>query len=429
MKHVIEKIGTCRVKATVTVDPALWKAAQEKAFDKIAKTVVVKGFRPGAAPKEMIKPHVNPEQVFNDAIEDILTPVFADLLTEEKIRPFARPDVNVTKLTPDELELVYTITLIPTVKLGEYKGLAAKKEAPAVTDDEVKAAIDKLLAGNASLAVVDRPCKLGDTVVLDFDGYLPDEKGALKAFEGGKADNYSLELGSHSFVPGFEEAVVGMKSGEKKDIEVTFPTNYVKELAGKKATFKINLHEIKEKQVPALNDASVKDLAIKDVDTVAKLQDYEKKGLLADKVSKAEEAYYNSIIDAIVKNASYEIAEEVVASEAASMEDNLKKQIEQQGLTFEQYLEITGSKEDDLKKKFAEDAEKNIKGFLALEEVANAEKISVDDKDIDAEVAKLAEQYKLKPEEVRGYMNKDIEHWKDNIRQRKIKDYILSVSK
>jgi trigger factor len=428
MKHTVTKINPSKVKVSVEVDKPLWKGAQEKAFNKVSANVTVKGFRPGKAPRNLLMEHVNPETVFNEAIENLLTPVFADVLKEEKLNPFMRPEVNVAKLTPEELTLEYTIVLVPETTLGTYKGLKAKKEAPSVNDKEVSDAINKLLEGSASLVVVDRPAKLGDTIVLDFVGKTL-ENGEMKEFEGGSAKNYSLELGSHQFVPGFEEALVGVKTGEKKDVEVTFPTAYVKELAGKKATFSTTIHEIKEKQVPALNDAAVKELGIKDVDTVAKLQAYEKEELLKSKVANAENAYYNAIIDQIVAGSKFDIAEEIVAQEAASMEENLKKQVESNGLTFEQYLDITSSKEEDLKKKFLEDANKNIKGFLALNKVAELEKIEVSDKDIDAEAEKLAKQYGMKAEDIKSYIKKDEQRWKGNIRDQKIKDFLLSVSK
>jgi trigger factor len=384
MKHTVEKLSPSQVKVAVEVDAPIWENAQAKAFDKVSQKVSVPGFRPGKAPKELLKEKVNQEAVFNEAIEQVLSPVYAEVLSEEKINPFFRPEVAITKMSDAELEIVYTITLIPEVTLGAYKGLKATKEAPSVTDAEVQTAIDNLLKGNASLVLVDRAAKLGDTVTLDFDGYTADAKGALTPFDGGKADNYALELGSHQFIPGFEEAVVGLKSGDKKDIKVTFPTNYVKELAGQEATFKILIHEVKEKQVPALTDAAVKELNIKDVDTVAKLQDYEKATLLKDKVQKAEDAYYNAILGQIVGASTFVIDPAIIANEAASMEDNLKKQVEQQGLTFDQYLQVTGGKEEDLKKTYLAEAEKNLKAFLASNKIAEAEKLAVTDADVDA---------------------------------------------
>jgi trigger factor len=433
MKHTVSKITPSKVKISVEVDPSLWKKAQEKAFNKVSASVVVKGFRPGKAPKELLKEHTNPETVINDAIDDILSPVYAEVLTEEKLQPFMRPSVNIAKLSDTELTVEYTVVLAPVATVGTYKGLKATKEAPSVTAKEVTDSINKRLEGNASLVVVDRPAKNGDTVVLDFLGKTANEKGEMVAFDGGTANNYSLTLGSHQFVPGFEEALVGVKPGEKKDVNVTFPEHYVKELAGKKAVFSCTIHEVKEKQIPALTDDAVKELAIKDgdkpVDTIAKLQDYEKAGLLKSKLDAAENKYYGDILDQIVAGSKYEIADEIIAEEGAALEENLKKQVEQNGLTFEQYLDITGAKEEDLKKNFHTEAEKNIKTFLALEKVAESEKITVSDDDVKKEADTIAKQYNMKVEDVMKYINSDVNRWKGNIRDRKIKDYLLSVSK
>jgi trigger factor len=426
MKHTVEKLSPSQVKIVVEVDVPVWAAAQAKAFDKVSQKVSVPGFRPGKAPKELLKEKVNPEAVFNEAIEQVLTPVYAEVIGEEKINPFFRPEIAITKMSDAELEIVYTVTLVPEVTLGAYQGLKAVKETPVVTDAEVQGAIENLLKGNASLVLVDRPAKLGDTVTLDFDGYTADEKGAWQPFDGGKADNYSLELGSHQFIPGFEEAAVGLKSGDKKDLKVTFPTNYVKELAGKEATFKILIHEVKEKQIPTLTDAAVSDLKIKDVDTVAKLQDYEKATLLKDKIQKAEDAYYNAILGQIVGASTFVIDQTIIANEATSMENNLKKQVEQQGLTFDQYLQITGGKEEDLKKTYLAEAEKNLKAFLASNKIAEAEKLTVTDADVEAEIKKIADQYKMKEEEVRSILAKNLEEWKNNLLQKKIHDFIVA---
>lgn len=429
MKHTVTKITPSKVKISVEVDKDLWKKAQEKAFNKVSSSVVVKGFRPGKAPKALLKEHTNGETVINDAIDDILSPVYAEVLTEEKLQPFMRPSVNITKLSDEELSIDYTVVLAPNSTLGTYKGLKAKKEAPAVTDKEVEDSIKKKLEGNASLVVVDRPAKEGDTVVLDFLGKTKNEKGEMEPFDGGAANNYSLVIGSHQFVPGFEEALVGVKPGEKKDVTVKFPEHYVKELAGKEAVFSCTIHEIKEKQIPALTDEAVKEMGVKDVDTIAKLQEHEKVDLLKGKVAEAENKYYGDILDQIVKGTTYEIADEIIDEEAAALEENLKKQVEQNGLTFEQYLDITGSKPEDLKKNFRTEAEKNIKTFLALEKVAETEKITVSDDDVKKEAETIAAQYNMKVEDVMKYINQDANRWKGNIRDRKIKDYLLSVSK
>lgn len=429
MKRTIKKINESKIELTVEVDNDLWKSAQSRAFDKVSSKVTVKGFRPGKAPKEMLRQFTNPEAVFNEAIEEILNPVFAQAVTEEKLEPFFRPSVNVTKLSPDEITIVYTFVTTPKATLGEYKGLQAKKEAPSVTDKEIEDSINNRLKANAELVLVDRPAKLGDTVVFDFLGKTANEKGDMVPFEGGASDNYSLELGSNQFVPGFEDALVGVKGGEKKTIEITFPTNYVKELAGKKAIFDCTIHEIKEKQIPSLNDEAVKDLDIKDVNTIDELKEFEKKRILEGKVREADNKYFNDIMDQIVNGTKYEIAEEVILNEAHALEEQFKKQIESNGLTFEQYLQITGAKEEDLKKNYQEQATKNIKGFLALNEIAKSEKITVTDDDLKNESEKRAADYGMKAEDILKYMNQDKERWLNMIRDQKIHEFIMSVSK
>jgi trigger factor len=429
MKHTVEKISESHVKVTVDVDADLWKAGQEKSFNKLSAKVNVPGFRPGKAPKEMLRERVPQNDIFDDAIQNILTPVFAQVLQEEKLQPYFRPNVSVTKVSPDELEVVFEIILVPSVKLGDYKGLSEKKEAPAVTDEEVSAAIKKLLEGSATLVLVDREAKLGDTLTLDFEGFLPDEKGAMKPFDGGKADNYTLELGSHSFVPGFEESLVGIKVNEPKEIKVKFPENYVKELAAKEATFKVLVHEIKEKKVPELTEEAVKELKITDVATIDQLKEYEKKTLLEQKVRESENKYYQSIVNKIIANAKVTIDPEVIKAGEAQLEENLKKRLEQQGLSMDQYLQITGEKEDGLKAKFSEQAANEIKEFAVLSEIAVAEKIVVTDKDIDEEIARMAEQYKLKVEEVKGYLAQNMDGFRNNLQDKKIHDFIISVSK
>lgn len=426
MKHTLEKISPSQVKIAVSVDKDLWKNAQEKAFNKVSAKVSVPGFRPGKAPKALLKERVNPEAVWNEAIENVLTPVYADVLQEEKINPATRPQVSITKLSDDELEVVYQVILVPEVTLGAYKGLKATRVAPSVTEKEVEEAIEKLLKGNAELVLSEKPAKMGDTVTMDFEGLLPDENGNLKPFDGGKASNYNLELGSHQFIPGFEEELVGMKSEEKKSFKITFPANYVKELAGKEATFNVTVHEIKEKVIPELNDAAVKELGIKDVETVDGLKEYEKKSLLTQKVNESENKYYNDLLSQIVEGSTFVIDPAIIAGEAKQMEENLKKQIEQNGLTFEQYLDITGTKAEDLQKTYLNEADKNIKTFLVTNKIGEAEKIEVTDKDVDAEIANMAKEYKMEEAQVRSILERNMDDYKSNLRAKKIREWILA---
>ena len=428
MKHTIEQITPSRVKVTVDLEKEVWVEAQEKAFNKVSAKVSVPGFRPGKAPKNLLKERVNQEAVYNEAIDSVLNPTFAELIKETKVRPFFRPEVAVTKLSDTELQLAYTIITVPSAKLGTYKGLKAERPADVVTDAEVEAAVARRFESNAELVLVEREAKMGDTVTIDFNGFLPDEKGNLKPFEGGKADNYSLVLGSHSFIPGFEEEVAGMKKDETKSFKVTFPTNYVKELAGKDAQFTVTLHEVKEKKIPAADDAAVKELGIKEVNTIAELKEFEKKRLLEAKVRDSEERFYNAIIGQIVEGSTFVLDQDIIANEAAQSENNLKKQIEQNGLTFEQYLEITGGKIEDLRATFMKQAEASLKGYIVLNAIGEAEDLFIKDADVDAEVKAMAEQYKMKEEEIRGFINRDLDGFKNNLFQKKVRAWILANS-
>ena len=428
MKHTIEQITPSRVKVTVDLEKEVWVEAQEKAFNKVSAKVSVPGFRPGKAPKNLLKERVNQEAVYNEAIDSVLNPTFAELIKETKVRPFFRPEVAVTKLSDTELQLAYTIITVPSAKLGTYKGLKAERPADVVTDAEVEAAVARRFESNAELVLVEREAKMGDTVTIDFNGFLPDENGNLKPFEGGKADNYTLVLGSHSFIPGFEEEVAGMKKDETKSFKVTFPTNYVKELAGKEAQFTVTLHEVKEKKIPAADDAAVKELGIKEVNTIAELKEFEKKRLLEAKVRDSEERFYNAIIGQIVEGSTFTLDQDIIANEAAQSENNLKKQIEQNGLTFEQYLEITGGKIEDLRATFMKQAEASLKGYIVLNAIGEAEDLFIKDADVDAEVKSMAEQYKMKEEEIRGFINRDLDGFKNNLFQKKVRAWILANS-
>jgi len=429
MKHTIEQISPSRVKIAVAVEADAWKEAQEKAFKKVAAKVKVPGFRPGKAPRALVEKNINHEAVWNEAIDSLLAPTFNQVLAETQVRPFFRPEVGVTKISDSELELVYQIVTVPTAKLGEYKGLEAPRPADSVTEEEVAAAVARRFESNAELVLVDREAKMGDTVTIDFDGFLPDEDGNLKPFDGGKAENYNLLLGSGSFIPGFEDSIVGMKAGQVKSFKVNFPENYVKELAGKHAQFTVKVHEIKEKVVPTADDAAVKELGIKEVNTLEELKEFEKKSMLERKVRDSEEKFYQAIVAKIIANATFALDESIIASEAAQMEDNLKKQIEQNGITFEQYCDITSTKLEVLRANFKAQAEANLKGYVATAAVGEAEKLYVTDADVDAEVKAMAEQYKMEEEQVRSYVNRDLDNFKNNLFQKKIHDFILSVSK
>ena len=421
MKHTINQLEDCKVELLVDVDAAPWEAAQKKAFRKLAANVSIPGFRKGKVPESMLKGRIDPYRVIETAVNDSLNTFFAQAITEAKVRPYYRPDVEVLKVNEKELSLKFTVITIPEVTLGEYKGLHAEKEVPSVNEEEVSAAIAKRLEAAADLVLVERAAKKGDTVTLDFKGYIDGVP-----FDGGEADNYALELGSNSFVPGFEDALVGVKAGEEKDVDITFPEQYVAELAGKPATFHCVIHEVKEKSIPELSDEAVKDLAIKEVETVEALKEFEKKQLLASKTDAANRAYYEAIVKQIVAKADVKIASRILDDEVAHREEDTKKQVESNGLTFKQYLEITGQTEEDLKKNIRAQAEETIKNQLVLQQIAIAEHMVVDNAELESELKKMADQYNMKLEDIRKALANQLEAFRDNLQQRKIQEFILA---
>ena len=421
MKRVVNKLENSKVEVLCDVDELTWKDAQEKGFQKLASELEIKGFRKGKAPESIARKHIDLGKTFNEAINLMLQPAYEEVLREEKLQPFARPSVDVTKVSDTELQLKFVIVLAPEVKLGQYKGLNVEKAKVSVSAKEVQDAIDGLVASNASLVVTENAAKEGDTVVMDFLGKVDG-----KEFDGGKAENYSLELGSHQFIPGFEEQLVGHKANETVEVKVKFPEQYVPELAGKDAVFTCTIHEVKEKVLPELNEELIKDLNIPEVKDVEGLKAYEKEQIKAQKEQSANNEVLNKIIEQISANATIELAHEMIDDEVEGMRKNLEQQIQSRGMTLEQYLQITGQKEEDLSKKMHEDAEKNLRAILVMEEIAKQEKIEVTDADVEFEMAKIADQYKMELDKVKEILGKDLPRFKAEIRQRRITDFLMN---
>ncbi len=421
MKRTVNRLENSQVELILSFEGEEWKDANKKAFDKLAKEVEVPGFRKGHAPENLVRQKIDHARVINDAIDMLLQPAYETALDEEKIMPFARPNLEITKVTDDEMEAKISIIVAPEVELGQYKGLHVEKTAVEVTPEEIDAEIAKLASDNAELITKTGEAALGDTVVIDFVGYVDG-----KAFDGGAANNYSLELGSNSFIPGFEDQIVGMKENEEKDIQVKFPENYVPELKGKDATFHIVLHEVKEKKVPAIDADFVSELAYDGVETVDQLKTKVENDIRARKEQDAKNAYYEALVKFIRDGSKITIHPQIIHDEVEAMKENFANQVQQNGLTLEQYYQITGQTPEDVESKMAVDAEINIRSVLALEKIAEVENLHVTQEEVDFELAKIAQQYSMELEKVKEILKPQMSSFARDIQNRKISEFLLA---
>lgn len=421
MKRTVNRLENSQVELILSFEGEEWKDANKKAFDKLAKEVEVPGFRKGHAPENLVRQKIDHARVINDAIDMLLQPAYETALDEEKIMPFARPNLEITKVTDDEMEAKISIIVAPEVELGQYKGLHVEKTAVEVTPEEIDAEIAKLASDNAELITKTGEAALGDTVVIDFVGYVDG-----KAFDGGAANNYSLELGSNSFIPGFEDQIVGMKENEEKDIQVKFPENYVPELKGKDATFHIVLHEVKEKKVPAIDADFVSELAYDGVETVDQLKTKVENDIRARKEQDAKNAYYEALVKLIREGSKITIHPQIIHDEVEAMKENFANQVQQNGLTLEQYYQITGQTPEDVESKMAVDAEINIRSVLALEKIAEVENLHVTQEEVDFELAKIAQQYSMELEKVKEILKPQMSSFARDIQNRKISEFLLA---
>lgn len=419
MERKVTKVKPCHVEVHVVVDEKSWKDAQEASTKKLCKEVQVDGFRKGNVPEAIAKRHINQGKMLDEAINSLLPSIYREIMEEEKIEPFAQPQVDVTKISDTNLEVKFVIVTAPEVELGEYKGLKIGKKEVKVSAKEVDEEVEKLLKDNASLVLKEGASEMGDTVVFDFVGTVDG-----KAFDGGSAQNYSLELGSHQFIPGFEEQLVGVKAGEHKDVNVTFPEQYTPELAGKAALFACDVHEVKAKKLPELNDEFVKELN-RGVETVEALKENTKKDIQARKEQESKREFLEKLYEKIASGSKVEIPEEMIKEQAANMKKDMEQRMAQSGLTLEQYLQFTGQKAEDFDAQLEKDAKKDITNYFLLEEVGKKENLELTDADVEFEYAKLAEQYKMKLEDVKKALEKQNAQFRHNLKMTRIEEFLI----
>ena len=425
MSRTVNKLPNAHVEVICPVDEKTWKDAQEAAFKKLAANIQIPGFRKGKAPENMVRGKVNQGQVLDEAINAILPKLYKAILEEDKIEPYAQPKVDVTKISDTELEVKFTITVAPEVKLGKYKGLEIGKTEVNVNEDEVDEAIKRLLENSGTLIVKEGKAEKGDTVVFDFKGTVDD-----KEFEGGSAENYELVLGSNAFIPGFEDQLVGSEAGAHVDVKVKFPEQYTEELKGKDAVFACDIHEVKSRKPATLDEEFVKDQGIKGVETIDQLKEHQKQSLLASKEANAKSEYFNKLIEAIVKDSKIELPEEIVDSQFASRKEEFEQRMQQSGLNKEQYLQIIGQTEDDLNKQLRENATREVTNYLVLEAVGKEEKLNVvTDEEVEFEMSKLAEQYGMTLDQVKNALNPNIGQFKNQLMMGKIEKFLIENNK
>ena len=395
-----EKLEKSQVALTIEVGAAEFEAAVEKAYQKMRRKINVPGFRPGKAPRKMIERMYGGEVFCEEAINIAFPEAYEAAVEQEKLQVVGYPAVEmVGEVTKDGFTFKATAPVYPEVTLGEYKGLKAEKPEVKVTAADVDERLKTLADRNTRLVSVDREAKSGDTAVIDFEGFLNG-----KPFEGGKGENHNLELGSGSFVPGFEDQVIGMKAGEEKDINITFPENYHEDLAGKAVVFKVKVHEVKEKEVPEMDDEFAKDVS--EFDTLKDLKADLKKKITEERQKDADRVFEENLMNQVAENITADIPDVMVENQARQYLDNFKAQISRQ-FPYEEYKKMTGMDDEKLLADAKEPALRQVKMDLAVAAIIKAENIEVSDEDVEAEYKKMAEQFGMDVDMVKKYLVKE----------------------
>lgn len=388
---------------TVEVEEKAWKKAQDKTLENAIKNVEIQGFRKGQAPKELARKQVNEQMIMMDAVNAIANEAFVAGMVEQKIEPVATPELDIEAMTEDALTLKFIVTVKPEVELGEYKGLDIKRKRITVSAKDIEAELVKLQEEQAELQLKEGAVENGDTVVMDFEGF----KDGV-AFEGGKGENYTLEIGSNSFIPGFEEAMIGMVSEDEKDLDITFPEEYhVEDLAGQPVVFKVKLHEVKTKVLPELKDEFVELLDDEEITSLDALKDSIKKNLKAQREQAEEDRVNEELVETISNNAKINIPAAMIEEELNQMFNEFNQRLAQQGMNFDLYSQILGQSEEDVKEQMREDAEKRVRTRLTLEKIAEVEGLKVEDEEIEKEFTTISEAYGMELDQVKNLVSPD----------------------
>ena len=382
---------------TIEINGKEWEEALDKAFQKAVKNVKIDGFRKGKAPKDIFLKKYGKESLYLEAADIVLPDAYSKMLEDHKDEELvAQPDITLKTIDDKKVVFNFVLTTRPEVKLGKYKGLKVKKEKVEATEDEINATIEQMRSRYAEVMPKENgKVEDGDTAIIDFEGFKDG-----KAFDGGKGENYSLKIGSHTSIPGFEEQLIGMKNGEEKEIEVTFPEDYhSEELKGQKATFKVKINDVKTTVIPEIGEEFFEDLGMEGVNSLETLKEEIKTHILARKEMDSENKFIDDLLDKVCEGLKVEIPEVMTEEEVTRILKQYEENLKMQGLTLQQFYQFTNSDEAALREQMKEEANKRILSRFALEEIAKAEHIEVTDEEAEKEAKELAKKYQMKEED------------------------------
>ncbi len=408
------------VELVIEVDAKTFDEAVNRVYLRQRKSINIPGFRKGKVPRNMLEAMYGANLFYEDAIKDIYPAAYEEAIAQEKLKPAAYPQIEIMEAGKDGFTFKAIVTLKPEVKLGEYKGLTAPKEKVSVTDADIDAEMTPYIQRATRLTAVKRKAKKGDTTVIDFEGF---DNGV--PFEGGKGEGFSLELGSGTFIPGFEDGVVGMKAGEEKELNITFPEDYTPDLAGKPVVFKVKVQEVKEPVKPELDDEFAKDVS--EFETLAEFRADLKKKITERREKQIDTEYERAITDQLIDNLEVDLPQAIVDQQTDRMMDDYKMRVESQGIPFDQYMGMMGLTNEALRMEAAVGARRRVLNELALEAVAKAEKLKISAAEKKAEYERLAKEYNMEVEQIKAAV--DEETLSEDLLYQKAAKFVLDNAK
>ena len=415
-----EKLEKSRVALTIEVGAEEFEAAVNKAYLKMRGKMNIPGFRPGKAPRKMIESMYGAEVFYEEAVNAVLPDAYESAVDEQKLEVVGYPQVEIESVGKEGAVFKCTVAVYPEVELGQYKGLEAVKAEVKVMAADVNARLKEMAERNSRLVAVERAVKKGDTANIDFEGF---DNGV--AFEGGKGDAFDLEIGSGSFVPGFEDQLIGMKAGEEKDIDITFPENYTPELAGKPVVFHVKVNEVKVKELPAIDDEFAKDVS--EFDTLKELKADIKKKMIEERTTAAQRAFEDVLMTKVAEGVKADIPEEMIELQAQQLVDGFKQQLAAQGIPYDQYLKMTGMEEAKIMADAKEPAANQVKMDLAIRAIIKAEGLEVSDEEVETEMKNVADKYGMDLDTVKKYLR--AEDVKEQVMREKVIKVVADSAK